>query len=171
MKKLMWFILLIGLIFIGYSTYKKYSFVFFIKQPIANNIQTKPIQDTLYTFQLFFNNTIKDPNLLDCTHVYPLVRQTKNIITPEFLINELLKGLTLEEKNLGFVTAIPKNCRLNFVTVTNEKAVVDFIPFQIAGSCATAAFTAQIKQTLLALTTIKEVQITIQGKTEEILQP
>jgi len=48
---------------------------------------------------------------------------------------------------------------------------VDFKPFQIAGSCATAAFAAQVKQTLLAIPGTKEVIISVMGETEGILQP
>lgn len=166
MKRLMWFVLIV-LFFYALFIILQNGLISF---PFFKTINNTEI-NTFYTFRLYFNNTIKDPNLLDCTKVYPVNRQSEKMITPECVIKELIKGLTNEEIKQGYVTAIPSSCQLNFVTVENEKAVVDFKPFQIAGSCATGAFTAQVKQTLLSFSNIREVVITIQGKSEEILQP
>ena len=167
MKNFILLLVLVGLLFLGYRYYQKNNMPANKNSPSV----TETPKETVYTYKLYFNNTIKDPNLIDCSLVYEIERKSLNPITPDFVMRELIKGLTPEETKLGFVTAIPKKCELNFVTVENEKATVDFKPFQIAGSCATSAFTAQVKQTMLALSTIKEVVITIQGKSEEILQP
>ncbi len=167
MKKLFILILLLVVTFYAYK-YLKNNPSFFKKDIPENEIQKTEV---IYSFNLYFNNSIKNPNLIDCTTMYPVPRKTKEIVTPEFVINELIKGLTDEEKKEGFVTAIPVDCVLNFVSLDKEKIIVDFKPFHIAGSCATGMFTAQVKNTMLALANIKEVQITIQGQSEEILQP
>jgi spore germination protein GerM len=168
MKKLVWFLLFLIFIYLGYRYYHNNQSLFLKGKPPETSTQTGKVSN----YMLYFNNSIKNPNLLDCTHVYAVDRQTKEMITPEFVIKDLIKGLTKEETKLGFVTAIPKECELNFVTVQNGKAIVDFKPFHIAGSCATGMFTSQVKQTMLALANINEVLITIQGKSgDEILQP
>jgi hypothetical protein len=69
------------------------------------------------------------------------------------------------------VTAIPDDIVINFIVRNNGKMHVDFKPFHIAGACATAAFAAQVTQTLLAIPGTKEVVISIMGQTEGILQP
>lgn len=124
-----------------------------------------------FTFTLYFLNNIKDPNLIDCTLVYPVVRKSMDQPSPEFIMNQLIKGPSDQEKKEGYVSGIPKECRVNFVSISNGKVIVDFKPFHIAGSCATGAFTAQVKQTALRFPFAREVQITIQGKSKEILQP
>jgi len=141
-----------------------------ITSPVNTPVVTPPIK-VEFTYTLFFNNNRKDPNMIDCTLVYPVTRKTNIMPTSEFIMNELIKGPTDAEKKEGYVTAIPKECQVNFVSISNGKVIVDFKPFHIAGSCATGAFTAEVKQTALRLPFAKEVQITIQGKSEEILQP
>ena len=52
--------------------------------------------------------------------------------------------------------------------------LVDFDPqleFQVGGSCRVAAISSQIRQTLMQFPTVKSVIISIDGRTEDILQP
>ena len=168
MKKLLSLIFLLVIAFLLYQFFQKNPLL--VKNDIPTNTVTQ--NEAKYTYILFFNNSIKNPNLIDCTKLFPIERQTTQLITPEFVMEELMKGLTKEELKAGYVTAIPNECDLNFITIEDEKAIVDFKPFQIACSCATGMFTSQVKQTMLALGTIKEVVISIQGNSgDEILQP
>jgi spore germination protein GerM len=166
MKNVFYLVLLVAILFFGYK-YLLQNPKPISNQPIQSNIENKPLQD----FQLFFNNTIKNPNLIDCSLMFSVKRQTNQKVTYEFLVNTLINGLTQKEEKDGYVTAIPKNLELNFVKSEEGKVIVDFKPFQIAGSCATGMFTAQVKKTLLAIDQTKEIVITIQGKSEDILQP
>ena len=53
-------------------------------------------------------------------------------------------------------------------------AYVDFdeqLEFQVGGSCRVSAIRAQIIQTIKQFSTVKDVIISINGRTEDILQP
>lgn len=158
MRKTIWLVLLLVILYFGFKYYQE-------------STPKTPKTKTDFIYQVFFPNIKKDPNMLDCTKVYPINRHTTENVTPEFIIQKLIEGLTQQEITDGFVTTVPKECKLNFIQIKNEKAIIDFKPFHIAGSCATAAFTAQVKETVLAMPQVREVQITIQGKSEGILQP
>jgi len=45
------------------------------------------------------------------------------------------------------------------------------LEFQVGGSCRVSAIRAEITQTLKQFSTVKEVVISIDGRTEDILQP
>lgn len=52
--------------------------------------------------------------------------------------------------------------------------MIDFderLEFQVGGSCRVAAISAQIRETLKQFPQVKEVIISINGRTEDILQP
>lgn len=125
----------------------------------------------LVAYSIFYNNTVKDPNMLDCSKVYPLGRMADENATYEEILLLLFEGPTEEEKKQGYVSAIPDDVVINFIVRNDGIMQVDFKPFQIAGACATAAFAAQVKQTLLAIPGTKEVIISIMNETEGILQP
>ena len=122
-------------------------------------------------YSIFYNNTVKDPNMLDCSKVYPVARMAEETATYEEILLLLFEGPTEEEKKQGYVSAIPDDVVINFIVRNDGVMQVDFKPFQIAGACATAAFSAQVKQTLLAIPGTKEVIISIMNETEGILQP
>lgn len=64
--------------------------------------------------------------------------------------------------------------KIQKLTIENNVARVDFdkqLEYQVGGSCRVAAIRAQITQTLKQFPTVKEVIISIDGRTEDILQP
>lgn len=138
---------------------------------IATEIVLQWTESKKTVYSVFFNNTVKDPNLLDCSKVYPVERTADEDAIFEEILMLLFEGPTDEEKKQGYVTAIPDDIVINFIVRNNGKMHVDFKPFHIAGACATAAFAAQVTQTLLAIPGTKEVVISIMGQTEGILQP
>jgi spore germination protein GerM len=53
-------------------------------------------------------------------------------------------------------------------------AKVDFderLGFQVGGSCRVSAIRAQITETLMQFSTVKSVVVSINGRTEDVLQP
>lgn len=89
-------------------------------------------------------------------------------------IEELLKGATETEKANGFFTSINEGVKIQKLTIENGVAKIDFdqqIEFQVGGSCRVSAIRAQITETLKQFPTVKEVIISVNDRTEDILQP
>ncbi|MBN1325776.1 GerMN domain-containing protein [Candidatus Falkowbacteria bacterium] len=129
----------------------------------------------LMNIKIFFGNSIKNPNTMDCSLVYPVERKVpKTITTATAAINELLKGLTEEEKSVNYYTSINPGVRLQKVTIKDGTAYADFdeqLEFQVGGSCRVTNIRSQITQTLKQFSSIKNVVISINGRAEDILQP
>ena len=89
-------------------------------------------------------------------------------------MEELLKGVTEEEKNNGFFTNINSGVKINSLDLNNGILKIDFddeIEFQVGGSCRVTAIRAQIIETLKQFSTVKEVIISVNGRVDDILQP
>jgi len=94
--------------------------------------------------------------------------------TARLVLEELLKGPTDAEKKSGFFTSINSGVKIQKFSIENNVVRVDFdkqMEFQMGGSCRVAAIRAQITQTLKQFSIIKEVIISIDDRTEDILQP
>lgn len=85
----------------------------------------------------------------------------------------LLQGPTNDELDLGYFTNIPVGTRLNSIKIENGTAYVDFSEElnNVAGSCAIAGVYASINDTLKQFPTVQNVVISVNGRTEDILQP
>ena len=124
--------------------------------------------------KVFFNNSKLDPAFL-CTKVFPTTRAipwTEGI--GRAAIEELFKGPTAEEKAMDYFTNINPNVRINSLTIENGTARVDLsdeLDRNVGGSCRVTAIRAQITETLKQFPTVQQVVISINGKTEDILQP
>lgn len=125
--------------------------------------------------QVFFSNSKKDPQMNDCQKVYPVYRRiayTKE--TAKAAIEELLKGPTQDELDQGYFTSINQGTGLKSILFKNGVATADFdqtLEVNAGGSCKVVNIRSQIIQTLKQFSTIKSVIISINGKTEDILQP
>jgi len=126
------------------------------------------------TLKLFFNNDKLDPEF-SCNKVFPVERIVSTTQTPARLALELLlAGTTQKERETGFLTSINYGVKIQRLVIENGVARVDFdeqLEFQVGGSCRVAAIRTQITQTLKQFPTVKEVIISIDGRTEDILQP
>lgn len=94
--------------------------------------------------------------------------------TARLVLEELLKGPTEAEKNSGYFTSINPDVKIQKFSIEDGVAKVDFdkqLEFQMGGSCRVSAIRAQITQTLKQFSEIKDVIISIDGRTEDILQP
>lgn len=139
---------------------------------VANSV---PKETKDQTVKVFFNNIKFDPALLDCSKVYPVNRTIKpTLAVAHAALEELFKGLAPGESELGYLTNVNKGVKIQKLAIENGIAKVDFsedLEKEVGGSCRTAAIIAQIKQTLEQFPTIKDVVISIDGRTEDILQP
>lgn len=99
----------------------------------------------------------------------------KSLATGMTALTELLKGPTEQEKlNYGVFTSINPGVKINSLRVENGTAYADFnstLEFQVGGSCRVAAIRSQITNTLKQFSTVQNVVISIDGRTEDILQP
>jgi len=90
-------------------------------------------------------------------------------------IEELLKGPTEQEKILGWYSSINSGVKIQSLSIDADGlARIDFdeqLEYQMGGSCRVAAIRAQITQTLKQFSSVKNVIISIDGRTEDILQP
>ena len=125
--------------------------------------------------KVFFGNIKKNPQAFDCTLVYGVERNIKK--TPDFIkqtVEELLKGPLEEEKKEGYFSSINPNVKINSLVIKDGIAYIDFDPTleqAVGGSCRVAAIRSQIVTTLKQFPEIKDVVISINGRTEDILQP
>ena len=111
----------------------------------------------------------------DCSRTIAVERQVPQALAvARTAVEALLRGATEEEINQGFVSSINSGARIQSLIIENGVAKVDFdeqLEFQVGGSCRVAAIRAQITQTLKQFPTVNSVIISIDGRTEDILQP
>lgn len=135
---------------------------------ILNQPQTSSID-------VYFGNSQLDPEVMDCTKVFTIKRTIpKTEAIGRAALLELLKGPTEKEKNEGYFTSINPGVEIQSLTIENGTAKVDFnqqLEYAVGGSCRVAAIRAQISQTLKQFPTVNNVIISIDGRTEDILQP
>lgn len=89
-------------------------------------------------------------------------------------LEALLVGPTDEEKQVGVVSAIPEGVRLIDLYIEDGVATADFdrtLQDGVAGSATVTMIREQIERTLLKFDTVDAVLITIEGESEDILQP
>lgn len=124
--------------------------------------------------QAYFSNNNLDP-AVSCEKVFPVAREVpKTAAVARAALEELLKGPTNAEKNAGYQTIINPGVKINSLTIDNGVAKVDFnaaLQAGVAGSCKVTMIRAQITNTLKQFSTVKSVLISINGNSEDILQP
>jgi len=120
---------------------------------------------------LYFSNIKLDPNMEDCTKVYPVEREVHILTKPSDVINLLIQGPNEQEMKEGYTNSIPKETVINEISVRDGIARTDFSNLNPGGSCRVAAIRAQITQTLKQFLGVKEVIISVDGNVEEALQP
>src|SRR3989344_7822226 len=146
------------------------------------DVRIETVED-FRTISVFFSNKEFDPQMLDCEKVYPVERvlgritDNKKGTLGEFAylaLADLLKGPTNYEKSHGFFTSINKNTRIKRIIIENGIVAVDFndvLDDGVAGSCRVQAIRSQITETLKQFPEINEIVISVNGNSEEILQP
>lgn len=125
--------------------------------------------------KVFFGNTEKDPEVMDCTRMFAVERVVPK--TPDIAraaLEELLGGPSDAEKTAKYFSSINDGVIIQKLIIENGIAKVDFskrLEEAVGGSCRVAAISSQIQNTLKQFPTVKNVIISIDGRTEDILQP
>lgn len=124
--------------------------------------------------KVYFNNNKLDPEI-SCNKVFPVERKiAKTQLVARAALEELLKGATAADEKEGYFTNINTGVKIQKLNIANGVARVDFdkqLEYQIGGSCRVSAIRAQITETLKQFPTVSEVIISVDGRTEDILQP
>ena len=131
-------------------------------------------QGKTITVKIFFGNIKEDSEVLNCEKVYSVERQVFKKKAMIQSLEELLKGPSLEEQEKGYFTSINSGVNVNSLIVKDDIVTVDFdeqLEYQIGGSCRVVAIRSQIMGTLVQFSEINNVIISINGRTEDILQP
>lgn len=135
-------------------------------------VTISPEQATI--IKVYFNNNRLDPEF-SCNKVFAAERYiSKTQSLARAALEELLNGPTDIEKNEGFFTSINQGVKIQKLIIENGVAKVDFdeqLEFQVGGSCRVSAIRAEITQTLMQFSSVQSVVISINGRTEDILQP
>jgi hypothetical protein len=91
------------------------------------------------------------------------------------VIDELIKGPTETERAAGYATSLPLGVVLKSVAADGNGVVTaDFtssLEGGVAGSCRVAAIRGQIVSTLKQFPEVRDVVISVNGHTEDVLQP
>ena len=138
--------------------------------------ETPEISQESMTVKIFLSDSrfVNEP-YFDCSRTIAVERQVpKTLAVARTATEALLRGATQEEINQGFISNINSGVRIQNLTIENGVAKVDFdeqMEFQVGGSCRVAAIRAQITETLKQFPTVNSVIISINGRTEDILQP
>ncbi|MDP2638142.1 MAG: Gmad2 immunoglobulin-like domain-containing protein [Candidatus Levybacteria bacterium] len=125
--------------------------------------------------KVFFGSNKAAPEGEECTAIYSASRRvmrTQGIARAA--LEELLKGPMIIEESNGYLTSINEGVKIQSLTISNGVARADFdktLEEAVGGSCRVTAIRAQITQTLKQFSTVKDVVISIDGRTEDILQP
>jgi len=124
--------------------------------------------------KVYFNNSKLDSEV-SCNKVFPVEREvTKTEAIARTALEELAKGPSEEEKRNGFFSNLNPGVKIKSLVIENGAARVDFneqLEFQVGGSCRVSAIRSQIAETLRQFSTVDDVIISINGRTEDVLQP
>lgn len=127
------------------------------------------------TVKVFFGNRLLDPEALDCQKVFPVERRIpKTEAMARAATEELLKGPTVDEGKKGYFTSANPGVKIQRLVIEKKTAKIDFdetLERSVGGSCRVAAIRSEITNTLKQFSTVKNVLISINGRTEDILQP
>lgn len=112
----------------------------------------------------------------DCVTVSPVKRiiPIGNEAVARFAVDDLLKGPTVQEKSLGYITEINQDVKINKLTLSDGLLKIDFndaLQSKVGGSCRVTLIRSQIENTLKQFSTVRKVVISVNGQSEGILQP
>ncbi|MBI4261922.1 GerMN domain-containing protein [Candidatus Uhrbacteria bacterium] len=137
-----------------------------------------PLQfkDNYNWVKVYFQNEKKNPNVIDCAKVFPVMRPVPKAekAIARAALGHLIGGPDEAELSYGYFTAIPADAGINKLTIVNGVAYADFndrFNFQVGGSCQIATIRAQVEETLKQFPSVKSVVISVNGQTELILEP
>ncbi len=140
---------------------------------VSRNIKFAPAGEVV-NLKAYFSNSNLDQKIT-CEKVFPVTRTVaKTAGVARAALEEMLKGPTSQEQAGGFASMINLGVKINSLTIDKGVAKVDFdgtIQQGVGGSCRVSMMRLQIEQTLKQFPTVQSVIISVDGKTEDVLQP
>ncbi len=134
----------------------------------------KAPEKDISNIEIFFGNDDLDPEV-SCNKVFPVLRSIpKTSGIGKAALKELLLGPTDFERAKGYFTSLNPGTEIKNLKIVDGTAYADFsdtLEKGVGGSCRVAAIRSEITQTLKQFSTIKNVVISIGGRSEDILQP
>lgn len=143
------------------------------EQVTAEDVITTNVQFGDYvpqTVTLYFNNIEGDPDLTNCTQVFPVERQiTTNNPLLSATLAALLQGTNEQEANNGFVSQIPEpTTQVAEVNLSDDGTlIIDFTSdffATLTTDCQRDGSFAQIRQTMLQFDQITGVEFRVAGE-------
>jgi len=142
--------------------------------PITENNNQYDTNIETMMVRVYFGNSRLDPEA-SCDKVYPVARRVeRSTQAARISLEELLRGVTAQEKNDDYFTSIPNGAKINSLVIENKTAFVDFsddLEKGVGGSCRVLTIRGQIEATLKQFPTVDSVIISINGRIDDILQP
>jgi hypothetical protein len=142
---------------------------------IPVKIVPSPTAEEKSSVKVFFGRYSTDSSMDACTVVSSLTREVpKTSAVGKAALEELLKGPNAMEISDGYFTSMNEGVSLKSLTIRDGVAYADFdeaLERSVGGSCRVLAIRTQIIETLKQFPSVKEVVISIDGRTEDILQP
>jgi len=130
-------------------------------------------QNSTTVFVYLINDKL-DPEVT-CEKTYSVARiVSKTTAVLKVAIEELLRGASNIDEGADFHSAINSGVKLNSTRIEDGIAYLDFdnrLEELVAGSCRVQFIRRQIEATAKQFSTVKEVIISINGRTEPVLQP
>lgn len=122
----------------------------------------------------FTNETLGGAN--ECGLTYPVDRMVSSkTAVYRAAIEALLKGPNADDVAAGYRTSIPGSVTLKSVAADSDGVVkADFddrLERGVAGSCRVESIRAQIGATLRQFPEVRDVVISVDGRTDDVLQP
>ena len=125
--------------------------------------------------KVFFPSTKLNSEMIDCSLVYPVTREIeRTVAVGRASLEELFNGTTEQEEEDGYFTNINQGVEILSLSISEGIAYVDLsneLQEGVGGSCKVTSIRAQIAETLKQFSTVDSVVISIEGNTEDILQP
>lgn len=124
--------------------------------------------------KVYFGNRAQNPTA-ECEQVFPMEREIPSTQAPaRAALQALLAGPTPAEESAGYFSSLNAGVSVQRLTIEDGVARVDFderIQEQVGGSCRVMAIRAQIEATLRQFPTVRRVIISVNGRSEDVLQP
>ncbi len=130
--------------------------------------------DEVQNVTIYLGNSKQAPVGQECETVFPVERMVVAGDTTQIALHELLKGPTPMETKADYYTSLPESVPLPELIKQTSGLRVDFsdqLEYQVAGSCRVQAIRMQILETVKQSANVPNVTISIDGRTEDILQP
>ncbi|MEK7583549.1 MAG: Gmad2 immunoglobulin-like domain-containing protein [Patescibacteria group bacterium] len=111
----------------------------------------------------------------NCSDVLAVIRRVPVTETPvRTTLDELLRGVYKAEADAGYQSNINSGTTIKSVNLKSGVLTIDFdknLEAGVAGSCRVTAIRAQITQTAKQFSNVSSVVISVDGKSEGVLQP